>query len=99
MSGGTVERTSHWDAAYAQGDSGKSWYQRRATESLRLLAQTCRPTDSLIDIGGGASTLVDDLLAAGWTDVSVLDISEAGLEIARERLGARSHLHPPEPPW
>ena len=90
MSAGTPGRTAHWDAAYAQGDTGKSWYQEHATTSMGLLSRSAGPADSLIDIGGGASTLVDDLLDRGWTDVSVLDIADTGLRIARQRLGSRA---------
>lgn len=55
---------------------------------MALLAAAGRgPNDSLIDVGGGASTLVDALLAAGWSDLTVLDISAAGLAQAQARLG------------
>lgn len=77
----------HWEMAYAAGDTGKSWYQAEATVSLRLIADAASPTSSVIDVGGGASTLVDGLLEAGWTDLTVLDIADAGMSLARARLG------------
>lgn len=79
----------HWDAAYAQGDTTRSWYQSEPMMSLRMLdAAGITPADSVIDIGGGASTLADALLERGFTDVSVLDVSKVGLDRAQQRLGA-----------
>lgn len=79
----------HWEKAYAAGDQGKSWYQDQADASLDLIG-TASPAGSVIDVGGGASTLVDGLLAAGFTDLTVLDIADAGMAIARRRLGERA---------
>ncbi len=63
------------------------WYQPQPAESLDLIEMTGVAADeAVIDIGGGASTLVDGLIAAGYRDVSVLDISSAGMRGARERL-------------
>jgi len=79
---------SHWDQVYGQGDSSRSWYQTRPTMSLRMLQLAgTRPSDSLIDIGGGAAPLVDGLLDRGFTDLTVLDISQAGLRYAQQRVG------------
>jgi hypothetical protein len=79
----------HWDSSYASGDSTRSWYQRRATTSIRMLqAAGIGPRDNLVDVGGGASVLIDDLLDIGWTDLTVLDVSQTGLQLARDRLGA-----------
>jgi trans-aconitate methyltransferase len=80
---------AHWDQAYAQGEATRSWYQRRAEVSLRLFDELhVRPEHSVVDIGGGASPLVDDLLARGHRQLCVLDVSAGGLRIARQRLGA-----------
>jgi len=66
-----------------------SWYQTHATKSLELIRQTGVDSSArIIDVGGGASTLVDDLLADGFRDLTVLDISGAALDTARQRLGA-----------
>ena len=82
-------KAGHWDAAYALGADSRSWYQPQATESLEFIASTgADSTASIVDIGGGASPLVDGLLARGFTDVTVLDLSSEGLTVARERLGA-----------
>jgi len=81
--------SAHWDRIYARGDTTRSWYQAEPVASLAMLdAAGVSPHDSVIDVGGGASTLVDELLRRGFADVSVLDISPAGLALARRRLGA-----------
>lgn len=78
----------HWDAAYAQGHATRSWYQDRPSPSLRMFDRAgTGPGDSLIDVGGGASVLVDALLEAGWSDLTVLDVSAVALGTARARLG------------
>ncbi|WP_233132754.1 class I SAM-dependent methyltransferase [Synechococcus sp. MW101C3] len=68
-----------------------SWYQAHADDSLRLLQAAGLPLDAtIIDVGGGASTLVDDLLNLGYQRITVLDLSSAALAVTRERLGARA---------
>ena len=81
----------HWDAAYDSGHETRGWYQASAVLSRVLIRDTGLPHDcAIIDIGGGASVLVDDLLADGYTDITVLDHSPAGLQVARDRLGDRA---------
>jgi SAM-dependent methyltransferase len=84
-----VAGEEHWDDRYRTvGPTAVSWYQARPDVSLDLLAAAgVGPADSVLDVGGGASTLVDHLLAAGHTDVAVLDVSSVALEDARARLG------------
>lgn len=77
---------AHWDGAYAPGDTAKSWYQAHARDSMELIGDPAGR--SIVDVGGGASTLVDDLIAAGCGDITVLDVSDAGMAIARDRLGS-----------
>jgi hypothetical protein len=85
----TLDPAGHWDNAYAHGHNTRSWFQERPSVSLRMLeAASVSARDSLIDVGGGASTLVDALLDRGWKDVTVLDVSASGLRTAQERLGA-----------
>jgi ubiquinone/menaquinone biosynthesis C-methylase UbiE len=68
-----------------------SWYQPHATLSLDLIRRIgAGPASRIIDVGGGASTLVDDLLANGLGEVSVLDISASALRLAQQRLGDRA---------
>ncbi len=88
----TIDRKAHWQGVYARKDEDEvSWYQARPENSLRLITNTGLGLDAtIIDAGGGASTLVDHLLDAGYTDITVLDIAEAALEKARARLGERA---------
>jgi trans-aconitate methyltransferase len=80
----------HWNTTYeTKAQDGVSWYQDSPEPSLALVAEFAYEKGSpIIDIGGGASRLVDHLIQAGFDDVTVLDISEAALETARERLGS-----------
>jgi SAM-dependent methyltransferase len=88
MSASPESSPEHWDAAYAAGDTTRGWYQSHATMSLRLIESTGVPcTASIVDVGSGASVLVDDLLAAGYSDITCVDHSPVGLQVARERLG------------
>ena len=83
---------AHWDDRYTTiGAEAVSWYEEEPTVSLALLDALGIGADaSVIDIGGGASTLVDHLLARGHQDLAVLDLSAAALATARHR--------PPSPP-
>ena len=68
-----------------------SWYRAHLEMSLQLIEEAAPERNrAIIDVGGGESTLVDDLLARGYRDISVLDISPTALEVARARLGERS---------
>ena len=82
-------RRDHWDDRYrAAGSTAVSWYQERPAVSLELLATAdIDRSTSLIDVGGGAGTLVDALLDDGWSDLTVLDVSDVALAVARERVG------------
>ena len=84
-----MEAKDHWERVYeAKSPQAVSWYQAHAEQSLRLIRQTGLPTSaSIIDVGGGASTLVDDLLRAGYERLSVLDLSHAALAAAQQWLG------------
>ncbi len=79
----------HWEEVYQtkQPDS-VSWFQEHATRSLELICSVGASWDAkIIDVGGGASTLVDDLLSNGFKNVTVLDLSVSALDVARKRLG------------
>ena len=82
----------HWDTVYStRPDDAVSWFQAHAEQSLRLIAAAgLQHSAAIIDVGGGASTLVDDLLHQGFEHLSVLDLSAAALSVARARLGARA---------
>lgn len=79
----------HWEKVYqTKQPDAVSWFQEHATRSLDLIRSTGAPLSAnIIDVGGGASTLVDDLLASGFKNVSVLDLSASALDVARKRLG------------
>ena len=82
---------SHWDDAYAAGETTRSWFQQHPGMSLRMFdAAGVQADASVIDVGGGASPLAGALLERGFGDVTVLDISAAGMACARQRLGARA---------
>jgi SAM-dependent methyltransferase len=79
----------HWEKVYAaKPEAQTSWFRPHLDESLRLLDQLALPTQSpIIDVGTGRSTLVDDLLARGFTDLTALDISGEALAQSHARLG------------
>jgi SAM-dependent methyltransferase len=85
-----MQTKDHWDKVYAaRAPEAVSWHQAHADLSLRLIQDTGLAVDaSIVDVGGGTSTLVDDLVAAGFTNVTVLDIAGSALAAARHRLGA-----------
>lgn len=87
-----METQQHWESVYrAKAPDAVSWYAPHLTTSLAYVQRTGLPTSSaVVDVGGGESTLVDDLLDAGYERVSVLDLSARALEVARQRLGARA---------
>ena len=82
---------SHWDEVYAGGDASRSWFQACPLMSLTMLdAAGVTASDSLIDVGGGASCLAGALLARGFRDITVLDISMTGMRYAQDRLGEQA---------
>lgn len=87
-----MNRKIHWETVYANKKPDEvSWYQTRLEKSLELIRRTgAIKTTKIIDLGGGASTLVDDLLASGFKEVTVLDISKAAIQAAQTRLGSRA---------
>ncbi|MBS0579842.1 MAG: class I SAM-dependent methyltransferase [Proteobacteria bacterium] len=82
---------SHWDGVYERRASDSvSWYEPVPAHSLEFIAEARIPTTApLIDIGAGASRLVDHLLDLGYLDLTVMDVSEKALEVVRRRLGDR----------
>ncbi|MEO6808061.1 MAG: class I SAM-dependent methyltransferase [Isosphaeraceae bacterium] len=85
-----MEQTkAHWEKVYStKAESEVSWFQEHSEVSLGLIRRTgVDLADAIIDVGGGESRLVDDLLAEGYKDLTVLDISSTALGVARRRLG------------
>jgi trans-aconitate methyltransferase len=88
----TDSRQAHWDKVYgSKSDTEVSWYEAHPKMSLELIRATgAGPADPIIDVGGGASLLVDALLDAAYLDLTVLDISAEVLQKLRTRLGPRA---------
>lgn len=86
------EDKAHWEKVYhTKAATEVSWFQEHAALSLKLIRDNGTPASAaIIDVGGGASTLADDLLSNGYAQLTVLDLSGAALATARERLGVQA---------
>jgi ubiquinone/menaquinone biosynthesis C-methylase UbiE len=86
------DKAGHWEGVYARKRPDEvSWYRAHLERSMGFVEKAGLPRSAgIIDVGGGASTFVDDLLGRGYSDVTVLDISSASLEAAKQRLGTRA---------
>ncbi len=89
-----MNRKRHWNDAYdGKSESEVGWFQSKPERSLKLIGRSSVPQSStLIDVGGGASLLVDYLVRDGFTNITVLDISSVALRTAQERLGESMRL-------
>ena len=87
-----MDRVFHWENIYStKNATDVSWYRSHLETSLQLISQSeISKTGQIIDVGGGASTLVDDLIAREFENVTVLDISSVAISSARARLGDRA---------
>jgi len=85
---------NHWENVYSSKPSEKlGWYKPHLQPSLTWIKELSLGADAkIIDVGGGASTLVDDLLDAGYRSITVLDISETALSSAKARLGKKVEM-------
>jgi SAM-dependent methyltransferase len=85
-----MNRTALWEKVYAtKAPDAVSWYRPHLERSLDLIVRAVPgPSAAILDVGGGQSTLVDDLLARGYRNVTVLDISETAFAVTKKRLGA-----------
>src|SRR2546421_5372569 len=84
-----ASRRAHWENVYStKAENEVSWFQESPAPSLELI-ELCKPAcdAAVVDIGGGASRLVDQLLERGFSDLTVLDLSHAALAAAKVRLG------------
>ncbi len=87
---------NHWDKVYdTKAPDQVSWYRPHLETSLALIERVAGDRSaSLIDVGGGESTLVDDLLARGYQNITVLDVSQTAIDMTRKRLGlAAAQIH------
>jgi cyclopropane fatty-acyl-phospholipid synthase-like methyltransferase len=89
-----LDRQAHWQNVYKEkGENQVSWFQERPTISLELIeAAGAKPNSAIIDIGGGASRLVDALIDKDYRDLTVLDLSASAVSIAKMRLGQSAAL-------
>ena len=90
-----MSKRQHWEQVYqTKAPDAVSWYAPHLYQSLSFIERIADKSDRIIDVGGGESTLVDDLLERGYEHLSVLDISQAAIDGTRQRLGAKaSHVH------
>lgn len=89
-----MQSKQHWERVYATKQiNDVSWFQEHAEQSLHLIREANIPfTAEIIDVGGGASTLVDDLVTSGYSALTVLDLSGTALKKAQARLGEKGSL-------
>jgi len=85
-----MDAKTHWEKVYnAKAPEAVSWYCPHLETSLALIERVAvARSASIIDVGGGESTLVDDLLLRGYKDITVLDISQTAIDLAKRRLGS-----------
>jgi 2-polyprenyl-3-methyl-5-hydroxy-6-metoxy-1,4-benzoquinol methylase len=85
-----MDAKTHWEKVYKTKEpDAVSWYRAHLETSLALIERAAQSRSaSIIDIGAGESTLVDDLLARGYDDITVFDVSETALEVTKKRLGS-----------
>ena len=91
-----MDTKTHWEKVYTtKAPDAVSWYRPHLETSLALIVRAADArTASIIDIGGGESTLVDDLLARGYENITVLDVSQTAIEVTKKRLGlAAEKIH------
>lgn len=88
-----MQPKEHWERIYStKVPENVGWFQEHAYQSLRLIQESGVPrTAKIIDVGGGASTLVDDLINDGYSEITVLDLSASALAVSKTRLGPRSN--------
>jgi 2-polyprenyl-3-methyl-5-hydroxy-6-metoxy-1,4-benzoquinol methylase len=86
-----MDAQSHWEKIYTEKPAtAVSWYRPHLETSVSLIKRVAAKDSAIIDVGGGGSTLVDDLLALGYLDVTVLDISRSAIEANKNRLGSHA---------
>jgi len=86
-----ADRRQHWESVYRSRAADQvGWFQPLAASSLRLIEESAGGDACIIDVGGGASVLVDGLLEAGYRNLTVLDLAESALAASRARLGTRA---------
>jgi len=89
-----MDTKTHWDKVYAtKAPDAVSWYRPHLETSLALIERAAGSyTAAIIDVGGGESTLVDDLLVRGYRKITVLDVSQTAIDVTKKRLGEAARL-------
>ena len=86
-----MDSRTHWEKIYGEkAPNAVSWYRPHLETSLSLIERVASRDSVIIDVGGGESTLVDDLLSHGHENVTVLDVSQTAIEANKTRLGKAS---------
>jgi 2-polyprenyl-3-methyl-5-hydroxy-6-metoxy-1,4-benzoquinol methylase len=91
-----MDAKTHWEKVYAtKAPEAVSWYCPHLETSLALIERAANGySASIIDVGGGESTLADDLLGRGYEDITVLDVSQTAVDVTKKRLGlAAEQIH------
>jgi 2-polyprenyl-3-methyl-5-hydroxy-6-metoxy-1,4-benzoquinol methylase len=88
-----MDAKGHWEEVYeTKAPTEVSWFSPHLETSLSLIrCISPQPSSSIIDVGGGESTLVDDLIASGYQNVTVLDIAQTAIDTAKKRVGFAAH--------
>lgn len=86
----SMDVKTHWEGIYGKkAPEAVSWYRPHLETSLALIGRAAPDCSaSIIDVGGGESTLVDDLLARGYRNITILDVSQTAIEVTKKRLGS-----------
>lgn len=89
-----MDQKTHWEKVYqTKAPDAVSWYRPHLEKSLELIRKANTDLSaSVIDVGGGESTLIGDLLEIGYSNVSILDISETAIDVSKQRLGDKAAL-------
>jgi 2-polyprenyl-3-methyl-5-hydroxy-6-metoxy-1,4-benzoquinol methylase len=89
-----VDLKTHWEKVYTtQAPESVSWYRAHLETSLALIERAAEVRSAtIIDIGSGESTLVDDLLLRGYKNLTVLDVSQTAIEVTKKRMGTAAEL-------
>ena len=85
-----MDAKTHWEEVYtSKAPDAVSWYRAHLETSLALIERAARAcSTSIVDVGGGESTLVDDLLIRGYSDLTILDVSQTAVDFTKKRLGS-----------
>lgn len=84
-----MDKQLHWNTTYAtHQEEGLTWFEATPKQSLELIQTYSTPQDGVIDVGAGASRVVDGLIAAGYQDITLLDVASKALDVTKTRLGA-----------